>query len=35
MFGIIAMAIAYVAVKKLDNSTDYKQPKGRRKNRYK
>lgn len=34
MLGLIAMAIAYVAVKKIEDSADYKQPKGRHKNRY-
>jgi hypothetical protein len=35
MFGLIAMAISYVIVKKLDASGDYKQPKGKHENRYK
>jgi hypothetical protein len=35
MFGIIALGIAYVAVKTLDKATEYKEPKGNNKNRYK
>lgn len=35
MLGILAMTIAYVTVKKLDNLTSYRQPKGKYKNRYK
>lgn len=35
MFGLIAIATAYVITKKLDDSTDYREPKGKDKNRYK
>ena len=35
MLGIIAIGIAYVLVKKLDKMSDYKEPKGKYKNRYK
>ena len=35
MFGSIAIAIAYFIVKKLDDASDYKNPKGQHKNRYK
>lgn len=34
MLGLIAIAVAYVVAKKLDDSGDYKTPKGKRKNRY-
>lgn len=34
MFGLIAMAAAYVIAKVLDKSTDYKEPKGKHKDRY-
>ncbi len=34
MFGIIAMAIAAVVVKKLEDASDYKTPKGKNRNRY-
>jgi hypothetical protein len=35
MFGLIAMATAYVITKVLDDLTDYKEPKGKNKDRYK
>ena len=35
MFGLISFGIAYLIAKKLDDSTDYKSPKGKHKNRYK
>lgn len=35
MIGLIAIAVAYVVAKKLDDASDYKLPKGRHKNRYK
>lgn len=34
MLGIIAIAVAYVVAKKLDDAGDYKTPKGKHKNRY-
>lgn len=34
MFGLIALGLAYLVAKKLDDSGDYKQPKGKYKNRY-
>ena len=34
MLGLIAIAVAYVVAKKLDDSSDYKEPKGIYKNRY-
>lgn len=34
MLGLIAIAVAYVVAKKLDDSSDYKIPRGKRKNRY-
>jgi hypothetical protein len=35
MFSIIGIGIAYIIAKALDDSSDYKQPKGKNKNRYK
>jgi hypothetical protein len=35
MFGFIAMGIAYLIAKNLDESTNYKVPSGKYKNRYK
>lgn len=35
MLGLISMAIAYVIAKALTDSADYKEPKGKHKNRYK
>lgn len=35
MFGLIAMGAAYLIVKVLDKKSEYKQPKGKYKNRYK
>ncbi len=35
MFGVIAMGIAFLITKKLDDMGDYKPPKGKNKNRYK
>lgn len=35
MFGLITLGLAYITAKKLDDSGDYKQPKGKNKNRYK
>ena len=35
MFGAIAMGLAYLIAKKLDDAGDYKTPKGKNKNRYK
>ena len=35
MLGLISMAIAFVIAKTLDDSTDYKHPSGKHKNRYK
>lgn len=35
MFGAIAIGIAYLIAKKLDDSGNYKPPKGKNKNRYK
>lgn len=35
MIGLLALAIAYVAAKKLDDLGDYKSPKGKYRNRYK
>lgn len=35
MFGAIAIGVAYLVAKKLDNAGDYKTPKGKYKNRYK
>lgn len=34
MLGLIAIAVAYVVAKKLDDSSDYKLPEGKHKNRY-
>lgn len=34
MFGSIAIGIAYLIAKKLDDFGDYKKPKGKYKNRY-
>lgn len=34
MIGLISIAISCVIAKALDDSTDYKEPKGRHKNRY-
>lgn len=35
MFGLIAIGISYVIAKKLEDSADYKEPKGKHKDRYK
>ena len=35
MFGAIAIGLAYLIAKKLDDAGDYKTPKGKNKNRYK
>jgi len=35
MFGVIGLALAFLVVKKLDKLSDYKEPKGKDKNRYK
>lgn len=35
MFGALAIGIAYLIAKALDDASDYKEPKGKRKNRYK
>jgi hypothetical protein len=35
MGALIAIGIAYAIAKKLDDSSDYKTPKGKYKNRYK
>jgi len=35
MFGKIAIGVAFLVVKKLDKMGEYKQPKGKHKNRYK
>ena len=35
MFGILSMTLAYIIAKKLDDLGDYKEPKGKHKNRYK
>ena len=35
MFGLIAIAVGYVVVKTLEKSSEYKEPKGKNKNRYK
>lgn len=35
MFGVTTIAIAYLIVSKLEKSSQYKQPKGKHKNRYK
>ena len=35
MFGAVAIGLAYLAVKILDKSSEYKTPKGKHKNRYK
>ena len=35
MIGLISIAVAYVIAKALDDSTDYKEPKGKNKDRYK
>lgn len=35
MFGAIAIGIAYLITKKIDDKGDYKLPKGKYKNRYK
>lgn len=35
MLTAITIGIAYLIAKKLDDSGDYKQPKGKHKNRYK
>lgn len=35
MFGIIALGAAYLIARSLDKASEYKQPKGKRKNRYK
>lgn len=35
MFGIIAMAVAAAIAKTLDDSADYREPKGKDKDRYK
>jgi len=34
MLGLIAIAVAYVVAMKLDDSSDYKLPKGKYKNTY-
>jgi hypothetical protein len=34
MFGLIAMGLAYLAAKALDDAGDYKEPKGKHKNLY-
>lgn len=35
MVGLIALGIAYIVAKKLDDLGDYKTPRGKNKNRYK
>lgn len=35
MIGLITISIAYVIAKKLDDLSDYKEPKGKYKDRYK
>jgi len=35
MFGAIAIGAAFLIVKVLDKKSEYKQPKGKHKNRYK
>jgi hypothetical protein len=35
MFTVITIGIAYLIAKKLDAAGDYKEPKGKHKNRYK
>lgn len=35
MFTALTMGIAYIIAKKLDDAGDYKEPKGKNKNRYK
>jgi hypothetical protein len=35
MFGALAIGIAYLIAKTLDKAGDYKEPKGKYKNRYK
>ena len=35
MIGLLAIAVAFVVAKKLDDSSGYKSPKGKHKNRYK
>lgn len=35
MFTAIAIGLAYIIAKKLDDSSDYRNPKGKDKNRYK
>lgn len=34
MIGLVTIAIAYVIAKKLDDSSDYKEPKGKHRKRY-
>lgn len=35
MFGAIAFSLAFIIAKKLDKLGDYKEPKGKNRNRYK
>lgn len=35
MIGLLAMGLAYIVAKALDDAGDYKGPKGKHKNRYK